>query len=157
MDFKKQTTPRKIDSRIFDSKTDFPTFVDLTPTLKNQSLQKNPTNTKPNQSPQLQAFKSEFTSKINILEKNQKKLLECLQTLAKDQNQKYQQLLDKIQAFQNHDEQVERLIEQQVLTLQDFQQKIRELQGIIEEQDMKLMNVQSALNAAHQHLEQLKK
>ena len=156
---------KQIDKRIFDQDINFLQTTNLTPTLKtkiplehikNISIKDSSLDCIPDKI-QVKKTSSQLLKKIQFLENNFQWMLEHLKDTIKNHNKQYNKLLEKIQTVKKRDEQVETLIERQDQILLALHQKIRQLQQIIKQQEIKLINTQSALNEAHQHLEQIKK
>ena len=145
---------KRIDSRIFEQNTDFPHFIDLTPTLKNTN---SITIKKPATTMASQKWPSELSNRIQTLEDKVEGILKHLQSLVKDHLKKYNEVLQKIQTIKQKDEDIELLIERHNQIVQTFQNKVNQLQHLIEKQEIKLINTQSALHEAHLHLENLKR
>ncbi len=145
---------KKIDSRIFaqNEEPDF-SFVDLTPSLNSTE---NPAEATPDQKDQLNTLLPHLKERLTHLEINFRWIFKCLQQVVRDQNERNQQLLKKIQNVKQNNQQTEVLIERHHQIMQSFQQKINLLQGIIQQQKIQLINTQSALHEAHRHLEKFK-
>ena len=147
---------KKIDSRIFaqNEEPDF-SFVDLTPSLNST---KNPTGATLDQKnlTELNTILPHLKERLTHLETHFRWIFKCLQQVVRDQNERNQQLLKKIQNVKQNNQQTEALIERHHQIMQSFQQKINLLQGIIQQQKVQLINTQSALHEAHRHLEKFK-
>lgn len=140
---------RQIDNRIFDQDMGFPSFVDLTPNLKNSRYLEPERENLPSLSSQNETQTvglPELLKKIQFLENNFQWILECLKKIVKDHNEQHDKLLKKIQAVKQGEEQTQILVERQDQMVQIFQRKINQLQKIIKEQEIKLIYAQSVLN-----------